>query len=80
MVAHAQRQDAFIDSQSLDCEDEIWCFAVDWFYDEFFIVERNVSNFTPRESNFRCQSKKQIHLQKERGEKLFIMHFQFHIK
>lgn len=58
-----QRADAFnppSDKFSIyDLKEQTYgCFFVYGFYDKLLIVERDVSNFTPREANLWCQPKK----------------------
>ena len=55
MVAHAERQDALVDSQTRSEENKVWRFLVDRFDDELAVVERYVSNFRPGETDLRSQ-------------------------
>jgi hypothetical protein len=36
-----------------------WCFLVDWFDHKFFVVERDVSDFTPWEAYFGGESERE---------------------
>ena len=56
MVPHAQRQDALVDAKTRCIEDKIWCFLVNWFDDKFLVIERNVPDLTPGETDLRCES------------------------
>ena len=58
MIAHAQRENASIDTKSRCVEDEIRRFLLHGFNDEFLIVERDVSNFAPWKADLRRQSKR----------------------
>ena len=53
VVSHAEGEDAFVDSQFLGEESEVWGFFVDGFYHKFLVVEGDVPDFRPRESNLK---------------------------
>ena len=42
--------------------DTYWSFSVNRFNNKFLIIERNVTDFTPRETNLGCQSEKVINI------------------
>ena len=58
MVAHTKRQDALVDPQTRGEEDEVGCFLVDRLDDELAVIEGDVSNLRPGETNFGSQSEK----------------------
>ena len=58
VIAHAQRENASIDTKSRRVEDEIRRLLLHGFNDEFLIVERDVANFAPWKADLRCQSKR----------------------
>ena len=55
MVTDTERQNAFVYSESWRVKMKFRRFLVDRFYCELFVVERNISNFAPREPDLRCQ-------------------------
>ena len=53
VIAHAQGEDTFVDANTWREEYEIGRFLVDRLDDEFAVVERDVPDFGPRETDFR---------------------------
>lgn len=66
VVAHTQGKDALVDAQPRGEKYKIWGLLINRFDDEFAIVERNVANFGPRETNLWCQSEQRKKLHKVR--------------
>ena len=56
VVAHAEGEDALVDSQPGREEDKVWRFRVDGLDDELPVVERDVPDLGPGEANFGGQS------------------------
>ena len=53
MVSHTQGENTFVDAHARRKEYEIGRFFVDRFDNEFTVVERNISDFGPRKTDFR---------------------------
>lgn len=53
VVAHAEGEDPLVDADALDEEDEVGRLLVDGFDDEFAVVEGDVPDFRPGETDLR---------------------------
>lgn len=56
MVAHTQCQDSLVDPQAWGEEHKVRRLLVDWFDDEFAVVEGDVPDLAPREPDLGGQS------------------------